>query len=476
MKEYKGIYYGNNFVFHHYFEAGAHFKYIDLYNALLNLSTIDDIPLEAHSKSKNSKAHKIKRVLFINRNKRKVITKNNYQSDDHIPIISFPKSKKYDKINIENDNTYNDKYEIENFSSSFNNGRFTNNKFLNNDSYDYNKKFISRSPLNHFDEIYFNNYQKQTSYASSYKKSKTKILYKNKEKKTCSKSSKNKKHINNINKKNNLNISTSVIFIECSNLKKLKLNSTMKIENNKKYSNPKKKDSGVIKIVNVSSEKIKNSNNLNRTIHNQDNVSKIFINLSHATKKTDNNTVTSNSANDASPKNKLLNNISKKPINLKEKNHSNIMLTHRLNSNGLEEFDIWNKKNKNNKISFQKTFKTTLKINPKILQKNYMKTAVRPQILFHKNRVLKNQQNYLDNNSSKITEFDNYTSIHTFEEFKKNDLEFTLHNTKSLVINRKKRKVYCGGEDIPKGRFKRRFTNYYNKITNGDLCKILFIG
>ena len=36
MNEYKGIYYGNSNE-HHFYEGGAHFKYIDLYNNLENL-------------------------------------------------------------------------------------------------------------------------------------------------------------------------------------------------------------------------------------------------------------------------------------------------------------------------------------------------------------------------------------------------------------------------------------------------------
>ena len=36
MNEYKGIYYGNSSKLHFY-EGGAHFKYIDLYNKLENL-------------------------------------------------------------------------------------------------------------------------------------------------------------------------------------------------------------------------------------------------------------------------------------------------------------------------------------------------------------------------------------------------------------------------------------------------------
>ena len=478
MKEYKGIYYGNNIIFRNFYEGGAHFRYIDLYHALLNIS-INDRTLEFHSKSKKNKLKKLKTDLLIGCNKRKINIQNKYHLNNNSPISVFQKSKKCDKINIENDNTHNDKFEFENFSMNFTHRRFLSHKY-NNDSYDNNKIHISNSTSNYNNDIYYSNYQRQTSYCSNPNKSKIKSNDKNKKKNTSSKSQKNKKQVNHINKKSNLYINSSIIFKKCSSLKKQKqkLNSTMKITENKNYITFKKKGISLNKN-SVISYKIKKNNKKNKTILNKGNISKIFINLSHETKKRKNNTITNISYHNKLSKNKSVGNIPKIPINLKEKNNSIIMLSHRIKGNTLEEFGIYNKKNKINKydkIGFRKTPKCTINLeNITSQKKENIRTIIQPQIFYHINRILKKRSNNLCDYKPKKIEFDNYVNTHNFEKFKKYDLESILHNNKSTVIKKKKKKIYLGGEDIPKGRFKGKFTNYYNTVKNDDLLKILFI-
>ncbi|MCQ2821584.1 MAG: hypothetical protein MJ252_30365 [archaeon] len=58
MNEYKGIYYGNNKE-QKFYEAGAHFKYSDLYNVLLYLSQEEESKELSYSQERNISAEKV---------------------------------------------------------------------------------------------------------------------------------------------------------------------------------------------------------------------------------------------------------------------------------------------------------------------------------------------------------------------------------------------------------------------------------
>ena len=139
--EYKGLFYEKNEASHKYYEGGAHFKYIDLFNALKNLSK-----KSSYSKTRKEKKHSLSQGKNkINSNNNASINKIKNKSSKNL-LISDNKTPINFLINFNN----------KNINSNEQNKSLSKSKKLNN-SHNQNHKNISKLGITQFLNLKVNN-------------------------------------------------------------------------------------------------------------------------------------------------------------------------------------------------------------------------------------------------------------------------------------------------------------------------------